>query len=103
MTPSKKRVRKSGQTGKNPARKFAAQQSDSPITTIQVIALVVIVLVAAGIIWAVVSSQQQSQTGAPPNTASSGGAPKLVGTRQYSSAPPMTIDKSKQYTATVKM
>lgn len=29
--------------------------------------------------------------------------PKLVGTRQYASAPPMLIDTSKQYTATVKM
>ena len=29
--------------------------------------------------------------------------PTLVGTKKYSSAPPMLIDKTKQYTATVKM
>jgi cyclophilin family peptidyl-prolyl cis-trans isomerase len=37
------------------------------------------------------------------STASSGQAPVLVGTKQYSSAPPMLIDKSKQYLATVQM
>jgi cyclophilin family peptidyl-prolyl cis-trans isomerase len=38
---------------------------------------------------------------AQPQT--SGQEPKLVGTKTYSSAPPMLIDKTKQYTATVKM
>lgn len=32
-----------------------------------------------------------------------GGVPTLVGTKQYSSAPPMLIDTNKSYTATVKM
>jgi cyclophilin family peptidyl-prolyl cis-trans isomerase len=43
----------------------------------------------------------------PASTASTpqsgGGVPTLVGTKQYSSAPPMLIDTSKSYTATVKM
>jgi cyclophilin family peptidyl-prolyl cis-trans isomerase len=34
---------------------------------------------------------------------SSGPAPKLISTKTYSSAPPMLIDKAKQYTANVKM
>jgi cyclophilin family peptidyl-prolyl cis-trans isomerase len=34
---------------------------------------------------------------------SSGGVPTLVGTKQYSSAPPMLIDTHKSYTATVTM
>ena len=38
-----------------------------------------------------------------PAPASSGKAPSLVGTKTYSSAPPMLIDKAKQYSATVKM
>ncbi len=37
-----------------------------------------------------------------PNSASQK-VPVLVGTKQYSSAPPMMIDQSKQYFATVKM
>src|SRR5512146_202491 len=60
---------------------------------IQIAALVVIVLVVAAIIWAVVSSQTPAQS--TKNTA--------VSARQYSAPPQMTIDKTKQYTATVKM
>lgn len=37
------------------------------------------------------------------STQASGQVPALVGTKQYASAPPMLIDKNKQYTATVKM
>ena len=62
---------------------------------IQVIALAVIVLVVAASVWAIVSSQKPEE--------SAGQIPELVGTKQYASAPPMLIDQSKQYTATVKM
>ncbi len=62
---------------------------------IQVVALVIVVLVLAAIIWRIATSQKPTQ--------STGQVPELVGTKQYSAAPPMSIDKSKQYTATVKM
>ena len=59
-----------------------------------------IVIVAAIIIWLVVSSNKS----ATPASPTAGGAmPQLVGTKQYSSAPPMLIDVKKQYFATVKM
>ncbi len=62
---------------------------------IQVVALVIVVLVLAAIIWRIATSQKPTQ--------STGQVPELVSTKQYSAAPPMSIDKSKQYTATVKM
>ncbi len=62
---------------------------------IQRVAIVVVVLAIAGIIWVSASSKKRAQ--------STGQSPQLVGTRQYAGAPPMTIDKSKQYTATIKM
>jgi len=60
-----------------------------------VVAIAILVLVAAVIIWRIAASQKPTQ-----NT---GQAPELVGTKQYSAAPSMLIDKNKQYTATVKM
>ncbi|MGA2821223.1 MAG: peptidylprolyl isomerase [Anaerolineales bacterium] len=49
----------------------------------------------------------QVQPGQPSTSAqnqpSTSATPVLVGTKQYSSAPPMRIDQSKQYFATVKM
>ena len=62
--------------------------------------LALIVLV---VILIVVSSSGKNP---PQNTAantSSGGIPTLVGTKTYSSAPPMLIDPNKNYTATVTM
>jgi cyclophilin family peptidyl-prolyl cis-trans isomerase len=58
-------------------------------------AIAVIVLVLAGIIYLVVSSQKPAASNAVVPTAS--------GTKQFASAPAMSIDKSKQYSATVKM
>jgi len=55
----------------------------------------VIVVVAAAFIWVIISSQK------PP--AEKGQIPPLTGTKQYAYAPPMLIDTSKQYFATVKM
>jgi cyclophilin family peptidyl-prolyl cis-trans isomerase len=74
----------------------------NPNATIQSIALVVLLVAVAAIIWAVVSSRQPAQT-AVPGAGDEGSAPELVGTKTYSSAPPMLIDPSKNYTATVKM
>ena len=47
------------------------------------------------IVWAILSAQQPKEQ--------AGQLPELVGTKQYAAAPPMLIDQSKQYTATVKM
>ena len=65
---------------------------------LQVTASVLIVLVVMGLIWffflrkpSVAPSSSAAQT------------PVLVGTKQYSAAPPMLIDPSKQYFATVTM
>ncbi len=69
-----------------------------------VIAAAVLLLLII-IIVAVVTSQTPA-TPASPTAAGAQGAqptPKLVGTKQYASAPPMLIDTAKQYTATVKM
>jgi cyclophilin family peptidyl-prolyl cis-trans isomerase len=74
--------------------------------TIRIIGIVVIAVAIVGIVWLIASSQKKpAQTSASQtNPAQNGGAtPAPVGTKQFSSAPPMLIDKSKQYTATVKM
>lgn len=60
----------------------------------------VIVLMALIILLIVISNLPK--TAAAPSEPS-GGVPTLIGTKQYSSAPPMLIDTSKSYTATVKL
>jgi cyclophilin family peptidyl-prolyl cis-trans isomerase len=62
---------------------------------IQRIAIGILILAAAAIIWWLSRGQIPAQ--------STGGVPELVGTKQYSSAPPMMIDQSAQYNATVRM
>ena len=59
---------------------------------IQWIAMAVIAVVLIAIIWAIFNANRPQSP-----TAVTGGA------KQYDSAPPMTIDPSKQYTAAVKM
>jgi peptidylprolyl isomerase len=64
------------------------------------IAIGVVALAAIVIVIILVSSHKPASTNQP----SAGGAtPALVGTKTYASAPPMLIDKTKQYFATVKM
>ena len=63
---------------------------------IQVIAGVIIVVIAVAIIWFVASSRK-------PAAQSTAQTPVTPANLQYSSAPAMQIDKSKQYFATVKM
>jgi cyclophilin family peptidyl-prolyl cis-trans isomerase len=82
---NQKRARKSGQQA---ARK-------DPNANIQLAALVVIILVLAGIIWAVLANMNAAQKAPPIRTNAE--------PDQYSSAPPMQIDPSKNYTALVKM
>ena len=69
-----------------------------------------IVLAVAVVAWVVVSSLQPkagTSTGADATLAAyeqaNSATPMLVGTKQYNHAPPITIDLSKQYFATVKM
>jgi cyclophilin family peptidyl-prolyl cis-trans isomerase len=86
MSNRKRSNKPTKRQGRNPR---PAKNSQNAM--IQRLALVIVVLALAAIIW--VSTRSQS----------AGQAPRLTGTRQYSSAPPMMIDKNKQYTATVKM
>lgn len=66
---------------------------------LQVTAAVLIVLAVIGILYWFLFLKKSA--GAP--TQNSAQMPVLVGTKQYSAAPPMLIDKSKQYSATVTM
>jgi peptidylprolyl isomerase len=66
---------------------------------LQIIALTLILVVGAAIIWAIVSAQQPQQTAGT----NAGQQPARTSPMLYESAPPMMIDTSKQYTATVKM
>jgi len=77
------------------ASRLAARNTKRFNTRLIAVGIFTVVLIA--IIWAVSSSAQK------PPAANTAGMPTLVGTKKYSSAPPMLIDKSKQYTATVKM
>jgi cyclophilin family peptidyl-prolyl cis-trans isomerase len=83
-----------------------ASQTNPSTRTIQIIALVAIVLVGVAILYACTSGGSTPANSGGPQTGSGpvgGATPQLVGTKQYSSAPPMVIDPSKQYTATFKM
>ena len=62
----------------------------------RLIAIGIFAVVLIAVIWVVSSNAQKSAQ-------STAGQPKLVGTKQYASAPPMLIDTKKQYTATFKM
>ena len=75
-------------------RRQAALAMQQRTTKILVIAGIVIFLVL--VVWAILSNKKTVQP-------VSGNMPELVGTKQYSSAPPMLIDTAKQYFATVKM
>ena len=79
-------------------RSIAAKQKstqDNQKMILQVVTIAIIVLVIVGVAWAIISSQKPAKT--------SSQSPAQAGSKQYSAAPPMTIDKSKQYFATVKM
>ena len=76
------------------ASRRAARNAKRVNTRLIAIGIFAVVLIA--IIWAVSSSAQKPAANAADQ-------PALVGTKQYSAAPPMLIDPKKQYTATVKM
>ena len=73
----------------------------------QAITIGIGVLIVAVIAWFIISTQLSNasagQTPAGQAPTAGGPTPELVGTKQYSAAPPMTIDVTKQYIATVKM
>lgn len=59
----------------------------------------VVILTVIGIVWALIASQKSS----PATAVSPADMPQLIGDKLYDKAPPMLIDQSKSYTATVKM
>lgn len=67
----------------------------------RIITIAIVVLLIGIIIWMVVNSQKQASNVQTPSN--DGSTPYLVGTKQYSSAPPLTLDLTKQYIAIVKM
>jgi peptidylprolyl isomerase len=62
---------------------------------VRLVAGAIVVLAVVAIVWVAFPGKK------PAGVAE--GIPALVGTKQYASAPPMLIDRNKQYTATVKM
>jgi len=68
----------------------------------RIITIGIVFLIGAVVIWLAVTSQQANQIGSTTSTTGDP-TPELVGTKQYSSAPPMLIDTTKQYLATIKM
>jgi cyclophilin family peptidyl-prolyl cis-trans isomerase len=96
MSKNQRRVKKKAQDKKN--------------TIIQIIGLAVILVGVIGIVWALSSNQKnnaalptansltQSATDTPGQAAAT-----QANVKQYPSAPPMTIDVTKQYFATFKM
>jgi peptidylprolyl isomerase len=69
----------------------------------QVIFYGVVLVVAAAVIWMIAAAAQKPAANLPPVPTAGGPTPMLVGTQQYSSAPPFLIDVNKKYFATVKM
>lgn len=80
---SRKRAMRARQRQRRTKRKY-----------IQAVAVGVIAVAIVAVIW-MISSQKPK--------ADAGQIPTLVGTKQYFSAPPMLIDRNKQYFATLKM
>ncbi|KAF0107144.1 MAG: ppiB [Anaerolineaceae bacterium] len=62
----------------------------------------VILVVAALIVWTIVAGREPAAN-LPPIPTAGGPTPMLVGTQQYSSAPPFLIDVDIKYFATFKM
>ena len=93
------------------SKQLAAKKKQN--TNIRLIAGVIIIVVVIVIAWTVISKQKPVALTGQATTAPAAGqattapvaanVPALVSTKQYAAAPPMTIDKSKQYFATVKM
>jgi cyclophilin family peptidyl-prolyl cis-trans isomerase len=85
------------------SKKAASAAPANPNAPIQIAAIIIILLVVIGVIWAFVSSRKPAETAQTIPADSSCQDPVDIAIRHYDSAPPMQIDKSKKYTATVKM
>lgn len=83
----------------------AAQARQKLLNRILTIGLAI--LAVAVVTWIIVSAIQSNRADQAAATAAAstpgGAAPELVGTKQYSGAPPMLIDVNKRYFATVRM
>jgi cyclophilin family peptidyl-prolyl cis-trans isomerase len=79
------------------SRTKARQAREQANKNIRYAALGLLGLAVIIIVWMVISSQTKNPAG------TNASAPTASGTKQWASAPPMTIDKTKQYFATVKM
>ncbi len=86
-------------------KKSSQSKRPDPNRDFRIGAISFIVLVVAAIAVLIVRNLPRSPQTSPAaqSNPAGGQGPALVGTKQYASAPPMLIDKSKQYTATVKM
>ncbi len=76
-------------------------KSSGGLTNIQWAGIAVIVVIIAAAVWYFVMSRGPAQTSSAQTSAAV--AVPTVKSLQWSSAPPMTIDTSKQYFATVQM
>lgn len=85
------------------SKKAASAAPANPNAPIQIAAIIIILLVVIGVIWAVVSSRKPAQTAQTIPIDSNCQNPVDIAIRHYESAPPMQIDTSKKYKATVKM
>ncbi|MEI7990214.1 MAG: peptidylprolyl isomerase, partial [Chloroflexota bacterium] len=73
-------------------------QQEKEYNRFLIIVISIILLVSAFIIWAIIAVQNQT-----PAEGQATPVTQTVNAKQFTAAPPMSIDKSKQYTATVKM
>ena len=96
--PKKKSAVKSNKRAVS-SNKSAAKPSSKMNPTLVAIGVIAVIVVVA-VILVILINNRPTQSSTPQDSAQ---VPALVGTKQYASSPPMTIDKTKQYTATVKM
>ena len=85
-------------TKRRDAMKLERQRRRARQKLVQYITIGIVILIVAAIAWAVVASSQKAST-----TANTGNPAPTVAVMHFSSPPPMAIDTSKQYFATVKM
>jgi len=69
----------------------------------QTVTISVVVLFFLGVAWIIYSALQPDGTATVDGITVGGPTPELVGTKQYSHAPPFLIDTEKQYLATVTL
>jgi len=86
-------------TTKRDARRVA--RSRQKLYT-RIIAIGIVIFTVAVIAWVVTLAKKERSQG-EQNPLGGNSTPELIGTKQYSSAPPMLIEISKQYFAHVKM